>query len=242
MATTRTVRQLLERALKRIEVYEVGQTTDSSDIQNALEVFQDLIAEHAGSLFIPYYVQESLSMVASQASYTIGENGTPDLDTQRPEQIIGAFVREGTYDYPLRIIQEQGYRLILSKDTESSRPEYLYYNPTAPNGTIYLYSTPTTTDSLYIVSLKTLTEPTTLTQNVLDDLSIPRNYHNHLSYMLAVELAPEYGLTPNPIIIAKADMALSDIKAINLARTIQPAGIDLANQNTGRPNILTLGA
>lgn len=235
----RTVRELLERALKKIQVYDVGETTDPEDINNALEVFQDLIAEFSGGLIVPQTVTEYFSMVASQSSYTIGESGSPDKNTQRPEKIIDAFVRSSNYDYPVVIIDIESYNSIVSKSSTASRPEYLHYNPTTPNGTIYLYPTPSSTDSLYITSIKSLSEPTSLTEDVLDDVEIPRNYHNPLAWLIAIELCPEYGKVVTPIMANKAERAISELMALNLARSIKPATIELAHQRLGRPNILS---
>ena len=142
MATARTVRQLIESALKLCNVYEIGNTLQAKDTSNALRVLQDVIAEHCGDMSVPMVVQEAITLVVSKNSYTIGEYGSPDKNTQRPEQIIGAWVRDSSnYDYPVRIIGEKAYRKIVSKTTET-RPDRLWYNPTSPNGTIYVWCTP----------------------------------------------------------------------------------------------------
>lgn len=237
MATTRTVRQLLERSLRLIGALAIGETPEAAQTQTALQVLQDLIAERAGSLFVPIVVQEAITLVSAQASYTVGENGTPDLNTQRPEQIKDAWVRDSSNnDYPVRIIGEVDYNAIRDK-TISERPEKLWYNPTAPNGTIYTWPVAVVAESLYISSIKTLTEPTSLTQNLLNAVSIPRSYHNPLGFILAVELAPEYGRRPSDIVIAKAEIGENRIKALNLARTISPAviepGTDPESRGTG---------
>jgi hypothetical protein len=44
------------------------------------------------------------------------------------------------------------------------------------------------------------------------------------------------------LIVAKAEMALSEIMALNLARTIKPASIDLATHSSYRNNIFAMGS
>ena len=231
MATTRTVRQLIETSLKRCGVFEIGETPESEIMANSLQVLQDLLAERAGDFFVSYVVQEAITLVNAQNSYTVGEDGSPDLNTQRPEKILGAFIRDSNnHDYPVKVIGEKAYRLIASKTT-AARPEKIWYNPTAPNGTIYTWGTPTSAESLYISSLKTLTEPTSVTQNLLDTVGIPRNYHNPLAWMLAFELCDEFGKEPTVTIIARSQQAERDLVALNMARSIEPAHIEIGSKS-----------
>lgn len=228
MSTTRTVLELLERSLRGLGVFDITDTIPSEDIQGALRALQDLIAAEAGSLMVPSIVQEAVTLVVAQTTYGIGEEATADLDTQRPEQIIGAFVRTSSdYDYPIKIIGEIEYRKILDKTT-SGRPELLWYSPTSPNGTVYLYPVPDdATEAVYISSIKTLSEPSTLTDNLLDDVSIPRNYHNPLKWMLQLELCETYSVPPTPLMVKKDADARADIIGLNAARNAQPARLEI---------------
>ena len=231
MATVRTVRQIIEGAFRIIGVHEVGETPEPEDTATALETLQDIIAEHAGSWIIPFIVQQAITLVAGQASYTIGENGAPGLNTQRPEQINGAFIRSGGYDYPVNILGERAYRTMVDKTT-SGRPEWLWYNPTAPNGTIYVYPVPDdATDALWISSAKSLAEPTGLTQNMLDTVSIPRNYHNPLKKILALELCEEYGKPPSQLLMVQANESESRLLSLNAARMVSPAMLEVPGIN-----------
>ena len=227
MATVRTVRQLIDGALRLVGIYEVGETTRAEDTTRALQVLQDLLAEEAGSLFVPIIVYQGITLVASQATYTVGENGSPDLNTQRPEQIVGAFVRDsGDVDHPVAIIGEQQYKKIPDK-TASGRPEYIWYNPTVPNGIIYCYYVPDAAETLYIDSRKTLPEPTTLTENLLNTTGIARNYHNPLKWMLAMELCGEYGREPSKLIVSKNNSSKTKIIELNMARSVQPVNLEI---------------
>lgn len=228
MATARTVRELIDGALRIIGAYEVGETSAAADTTRALQVLQDILAEEPGSLMVPYLIQEKIDMVSAQSSYTVGENGSPDLNTQRPEQILSAFIRtSGGYDHFVQVFGEKHYALIPDKDSPG-RPENIWYNPTVPNGTIYCYPTPNnSTDDLYINSLKTLSEPTSLTSNLLNTVSIPRNYHNPLKWMLALELCEEYGKTPTVLMVKKDEDARQNIITLNAARMAQPAILEI---------------
>lgn len=228
MATSKTVRDLIESVLRVVGNLASEETPTAADTQIVLEAFQDYIAENAGDLFVPITTQEAITLVNAQNSYTLGENGSPDLNTQRPEQIIGAWIRDSNnLDYPIRLIGEREYRSIASKTT-AARPEMIWYNPTAPNGTIYTYPTPTTAESLYISSIKQLTEPTSLSDDILDDIGIPRNYHRPLKWILAEEVGEEFGASISKTITKNATMAKAKLISLNAARKVQPAMFELA--------------
>ena len=236
MATERTVRELIEGALRKIGVLAMGETLDTVEAKTALEVLQDIIAAKSGSLFVPIVSQEAITLVIAQGSYTIGEDGSPDLETQRPEKIIDVWVRDsGNYDHPVDIIDEWNYNAIPSK-TMPGRPDRVWYNPTAPNGTLYAYPVPDAAESLYISSIKSLTEPTALTEDLLNDVYIPRRYHSPLQWMLALELCPEYGKSADAVVIAKAAQGERDLESLNVARSIKAAVIEIGTSG-GRGNL-----
>lgn len=227
MATTRTVRELLEGALRKVGVYELGETQDIEEMNNALQTFQDMLAAQGGTLLVPYEVQEAITLVVGQASYTIGENGTPSLNTQRPEKIIGAWIRDSSnYDYPVEIIGEKQYRGIVSKTTPG-RPDKVWFSPTSPNGTIYTYPTPNSAEALWITSIKSLTEPTALTENLLNTYGIERKYHLPLQWLLVAELADEKGRPISPLMAAKIAKAERDLLSLNVARRVQPVSLEV---------------
>ncbi len=240
MATARTVRELIEGAFRRAGIYEIGETPEATETSNALKVFQDLIAEQSGTILAPITVTEGITLVVAQASYTVGENGTPSLNTQRPEQIIGSYVRSGSYDYPVEVVGEEYYRTLIDK-TLSGMPEKIWYNPTAPNGTIYAYPVPDAADTLYIQSVKSLSEPTSLTQNLLDTVTIPRKYHNPLCWMLALEMCEEYGKAPSQLMVSRSEEGKRQLMAMNFSRKCNPVYIEagVTTSRNRRGNILT---
>lgn len=227
MATVRTARNVIDDALRTIGVFAPGETPPAADTQTGLDYLQNLLAEWSdGGLVVPITVTEAVTLVVAQASYTIGESGSPGLNTVRPEHIIHAYVRRGGVDYLVDIIGAREYNSLPDKDT-AGLPEYLFPLYAAPNMTIYLYPVPDAADSLYITSRKTFTEPTTLTEAILNTTGLPRNYYNALKFNLALELAPEYGVTPNAFIIGRAIETLSTLKALSLARTVEAVELDI---------------
>lgn len=229
---TRTILQLIRSTYRKLGIYASGEAIGADDINDGLLSFQDMIAEWAlEGLLVPSVIQESFPLVDGQIVYTIGEN-TADIATARPQQIITAFVREGTTDYPVRIINERGYSALTDKSNGGSRPEYLWYNPTAPNGTISIYRAPSGTYTMYITSLKAFTDSAGLTDDAFADIGIPREYHNPIIYNLAVQLAPENGIAVSDLSIVAplAESGKSKIKSLTAASRVQPAQIEFAGR------------
>jgi hypothetical protein len=229
MATVRTTLDLITAALQTIGAYAASETLAAPDAEIGLETLQDLLAEWSdGGLMIPCLVTESLSMVVGQVSYTVGESGAPDLNTVRPEQVIGAYIRDsGGYDYPVEIIGESQYRALTTKSGTSGRPDRLYPKYSVPNATIYLYPEPDSTDTLYLVSNKTFIEPVLYTENLLNTTQLPRNYFNALKWNLAIELCTPFLREPTPLMVKRASDTKNTIKKLNMARTVEPVVIDI---------------
>jgi len=139
----------------------------------------------------------------------------------------------------LEIIGMTAYAELLSKASSSTRPTHLWYNASAPNGTVYVWPPPDTTDALYIRGVKPFTEPSTLTQDLLNDTEIPRNYHAPLKWNLAVEIATEYGREPTPFMVLNATKGYNRILGINAARRAQAVSLECPGLHGEDYSILT---
>lgn len=240
MATppTRTVRQLIQKAYQKISVYASGETVENDDMDDGLMSFQDMLAEWSGDgMLIPIVTQESFPLVSGQATYTIGEDGA-DVDTVRPDDIVNAFIRDTTYDYPVRVIGQRAFSRFGDKLNSGDRPEYLWYNPTTPNGIISLYRPPVGSYDLFIESEKPLTDGAKLTDKVMLELSIPRYYHNPIVYNLALELAPENGVDPAALVIVKAENGKDMIRSLNAANKVNAIALDFVNDRYGNQDLV----
>lgn len=231
MPTARTATHLIDGALALNAIFPRGGTPDANFRTDALTALQDLLAE----LEIPWSTWEAITLVVGQESYTVGENGSPDLDTVRPNQITGAFVRNASNrDYPVGIIDEGQYKLEVDKGTANSRPKQLWYNPTSPNGTVYTIPAPAAIESLYICSDKPMAEPATIDTDILNTTLIPRAIYNDLKWILAEEIAPRYGKVPSRKVEKRADEGRDNILRIDAIRKAGVTQLDLAAISSSR--------
>ncbi len=235
MATARTAQTLIDAALGLNGLYPPGGTPNTHFRAEALIALQDLIAE----LELPYATWEPITLVATQSSYTVGENGSPDLSTVRPEEITGAFVRDASnYDHYVRVLRENQWLIISSKTGISGRPNEIWYNPTIPNGIVYVRPVPASGESLYIASDKPMTEPVALTTDILNTTGIARNTYNPLKWILAEEVAPRYGKEATRTMALRAQDGRETITRINAIRKVEPAQLDVGAFSGRRYNIL----
>jgi hypothetical protein len=240
MATVRTVNRLIRSVLSDIlGIYNPNQTISAADALTVREAIQDRLAAWAGQITIPVVNSETFAMVPGQASYTIGESGSPSLNTPRPDQIIGAIIREDSVDSGLSIITESQYRGILDKTTPGT-PRKIYVSYTTPNITVYLYPVPDATDSIYLSTVKPYTEPTGYTQDTFATLGLPGYVYNTLKWRVAIDVAPGFKADVNQLIISNYNEAEANMMAINLANTMRPVDVELAYSkynNYGRATV-----
>jgi hypothetical protein len=111
----------------------------------------------------------------------------------RPLRITNAFTRLTTsgssLDYPISIISQDRYAEIGFKGIAAPWPIALWYNPTAPLGTLYFYQNPSNAGQLHLFTDTILSTFSTLNQTY----NLPQGYSRFLKWALAKELAPEYG-------------------------------------------------
>jgi hypothetical protein len=124
-------------------------------------------------------------------------------------------------DYPLKLVTANTYRDIAQKSF-SGTPNWLYYSPTYPYGTIYLAPL-ASGDTITIESLKPLTEPTGNSST----LSFPPGYEEALKFNLAVRLAPEYGRQPDQIVVEMAISSLTHLKNKVAADRVELAKLEI---------------
>jgi len=123
MATGQT---LVDRASRLLGLINSGESPTSAESADALIAINSMLDSWRNDRLMAYALQnETLAMVASQASYTIGPSG--DLNTVRPVSIESAFMREGNIDYPVRVIDAEEFNSIPDKTSTSNLVQFVYY-------------------------------------------------------------------------------------------------------------------
>lgn len=220
-----TARTLIKGALRKIGVIASGETPTAAEMQDGLEALQMMLRNWSAQNIRLYYTdQETLTMDGSE-SYTIGSGG--DLDTVRPASVRGAWHD----DWPVKIIDEDRYRQIRMSTSSTGTVEYLWYAPEYPLGVLYPW--PQGGSTLYIDSLKPLTDPTALT----DSVAFPPEYDEAIVFNLAVRMAPEFEKEPSITVHQIAAAALQRLETRNFAEQVNAITPDLIKLNHARYDI-----
>ncbi len=211
-----TLIELITMCIKDIGAYNGTLDADEAqDAVNALNVMVDMW--NAEGLDVYASTRESKLLTAGTATYTWGTPGGT-INTARPVRLLAAYINDTANDYPVDIISEEQYNSIPQK-TDTGRPFCLYYNPTYPLGTIYLFYVPDLGSyTLHLDSEKDLATFSTLTAAI----SLPPEYMAALRWNLGVELCPSYKKPVSPKMEQMAQRSLSIIKRLNASNKLKP--------------------
>lgn len=210
----KTALELITAAMRVLGKLESGGTPTSNEQSDGLENLIIMLREWSADGFMVFvYAEDSHTLTSGTASYTIGSGAT--ISTTRPVKIQGAYLRDGGgLDHPITIIGAEKYRSIAQKSTGSDTPKWLHYLPGYSQGTIYLF--PPGGGTLYLHSLKQLSEPAA----VGNDVVFPGEYDAAIKWNLACEMASEFGREPTPFMMQRAAQTKRNVININAALSL----------------------
>ncbi len=206
--------QILEQAFQMATITQPGEPLSAADIttgMNTLNMFLGKISVDINPLWaVETY---SSTLIAGQASYTIGPTGT--FTSKRPLafQIVQFSLSIGNTPVNQNLIPlSPGDLASLSLPTVSSVPIYFSYNPTIPNGTITIYPPPVASYPINLVYFVALDTADTYTNYVF-----PPGYDLMVISNLATLLCIPYGRTGDTVYGPLARLASSTLQTITSA-------------------------
>lgn len=210
-------------ALRLISSLAPGEGIPGLESDTVLSALNMLLASFsAQNLMAPYRTLESFTLTAGQASYTIGQSGSPNFSTVRPDSITNVFRRDSSgQDTPLWAWTKEQYNAAPNKSVAGS-PDWYYYDAQYPNGILYLYAPPDKAETLFVESLK----PVAQFSSLAADMALPGEYALALTHLLAEQLAPQYGMPISPDL----RKLITDAKAMIRRKNVKPfvAAVDPA--------------
>lgn len=231
-----TAGDVISRALQLNGTHGPGKSTSDDDYAAGLAALNSMVDSWRNDKLMCWAERvEALTLSAGVSTYTIGPGGT--LNTDRPVEIDGAYIVQGTTSYPiLRQLSEQEYAAIGLKGATSSWPEAFLFRADYPLATIIVYPVPTMTTTMNLITRKPFTGFTAIT----DTVSLPPGWQKALEFNLAVDIAPTWQTTPPPLVMKGAIESLKGIKNSNLFAHPNRVDIDLGPMFTPRrQNIIT---
>ena len=218
---TYSARTLITASYRKITVKPLGETLGGEILVVGLENLNTLLFNLAAmGITIFSSVKENFSLVTGTTDYTIGDGGT--FDTIRPNEVLGGYIRDADFDYPVTTIFEKDYRRIRHKQSQG-RPRNVYFQPEYPLGILSFYFNPDQAYDYHIWSLKHFAEITE--SNIAAALVFPPEYRRYLVYNLAVDSAPEWG-KPVPASVERTALKTErNVVSLNAARRAGPVAI-----------------
>lgn len=224
---------IIDRAMRLIGELEPGQSTPALESIDVLVALNALVGSWRLERLMCWATQdESVPLVSGNTSRSLGPSG--DFVTNRPDDVISAYVVYGSSSIPVDVISSAKWDAIAVKTSTSDTPYKLYYEPQVPNGVAYLWPVPTASSTLH---LRTKTPFTGFT-SVTDAPSLPPGWDQALATNLAVSIAPENETEAKASVVMAARLSKAAIKLVN-SRPIE-AVTDLALLfRSRRSNIFT---
>lgn len=218
-----TIRDVVTRSLKLIEEVGAGQEVTGEQATDGLASLITMVDGWSiQNKLVFTETRENFSLTVNDPDYTIGSGG--DFNTTVPIEIEAAFVRDASgNDTPLEIIGAEEYANIPNK-SQSGIPAKMYFDGNYPLATILIWPVPNQASSIYIYSKKPLSNFSSLD----DVLSVPSGYERAFIYNLAIEIAPEYGKTPSPVVIKIAGESKKALESANSTNDTVILSVDSA--------------
>ena len=224
--------------MRLIGVLPESQEPSPEDAQICLDALNEM-QEAAGLLRAAVFMiqQDLLPWPAFQVSRTIGIGG--DISLPRPIQLEeGCFTRDSDgMDQDLWQIRErQEYDALPNKTEVKGRPRAIFYEPSYPLATIYLYPVP----DVQITVVINHRQPLQQFDSLNTVLSMPPGYRKAIRFNLACTIHPEFPTAnlPQSVIEMAAD-ALANIQRLNQPRPTMENRMAMMYGRGGRFSIRT---
>jgi hypothetical protein len=207
-----TAKDIFKRSLRLLQVLDAGEEPTAQEAEDCLTALNAMLDIWSVQRLYVYSInEETLSWAGSAQSRTIGSGG--NFSTTRPTKIEpSTFFTTGGNDYSIMLLDTfESYTAISDKSTESTIPEYLYYNAAHPLGVLYIWPVPPATLSLKLHSTSQLSSLAATTTT----FSMPPGYEDAVSFSLAERLAPEFGVAVPPEVVKTGAANRRAIKRLN---------------------------
>lgn len=215
---------IITQAWVRLGIGSPGDIMPANESSNGLVELNIMIDEFSAARDLVYEILQQLFLLTNAQSFSIGPTATVPFNVARPAKIENAMIRVGGLDHHVDLISQQDWLEIIDKGATGTAPSKLYYDPQVPNAVINLHPIPlcNVATDLILGTWTSINQFATLATTA----NLPPAYYSLLVSGLAIKLAPTYGSTVDPTVLAlrKDDFteALSAVRALNAAIQMVP--------------------
>lgn len=212
-----TARDLITEALIEMGAYAEGQAVGPADAAVGLNKFNRILDEwNADNVLIYDTPFTTFTLVPNLSPHTIGPNAATFAQTQRPIKIISASLVLNNVtpnvNNPMYIRDADWWANQRIQSLATTFPTDLYYEPSIPNGQLWIWPVPT-------INYKIQLQMQTILNQVLigDTLTLAPAYKQALIYTLAEELCPSFGKTLSATLAGLATRSRARVMDANTA-------------------------
>ena len=214
-----SARQIGTTALLLLGVASAEQPISAFMAQNALEALNTLLDSWATERLLTFTRPKiPLLLEPGRATYTWGVSEPPaDIPGEPPVRLeLALLTVEDTtpgLEWEVAILDQSTYEAgVTIKQLTSSYPTAVYLEPTRPVANVHVWPVP---DHPYTLQL--LPWSAHAPYAGWDDvLPWPNGYQRAMQFNLALELAPQYGVEPSPLVLRTAEDSKRAIFPINV--------------------------
>lgn len=230
-----TALDLIGQSLKIIGVLAAGESVQAADAKDCLTCLNQMLDRWSNEKMMVYHITSSLyDIVPGVGTYSIGPGATWDTGVRRPIMVQkwGAFVRQtispSLYnDYKLDYIPADRYANIFLKKLTTNFPSSWTFETAWPVGTIKLFPVPTLALQFGLNSFDQFS-----TFNLTDYVELPPGYESAIVYNLALDISPQYGVDPMPMVLKRANQAKINLQTTNSDQIIMTTDESLISHGT----------
>jgi hypothetical protein len=196
-----TALELIEAAMSKLGKLAAGDTVSAEDAAVCLKRLNSmtLSLENEG-LFNYTTTNTTATLPAATTSRTIGP--AMQIAMVRPIRLLkGSFSRLSGIDYPLDPISEQEYNEISLKSSIGAvAPCVCFFDGGNPTGIVYFWPTAGSSVELHLIS----PAPGGVATTTASTYDFPPGYQDMYENNLAIAIAPDFNMTPSPLVIGMA--------------------------------------
>lgn len=227
-----TVRDLINATFRLLGIVAEGESCTASQANNALESLNDMIETlNLDNLMVYTISRQTFPLTINQQSYTLGTGG--NFNQSRPVRIENASVlltgASPQIELPIEMMRDQDWQDVVVKSVTSSFPLSMYADGGFPLNTLYFWPIPAQACSVVLYMWNQIQPYAALG----DTVTFPNGYRRALRYLLACELAPEYGMEPPATVRQMAETSKDWIRKQNWTPSLATCESMLGSSNFG---------
>lgn len=204
---------------RKLGLLDVAEPMPADWAELALEELNAMLTTLGTAKLNVYTIDRTVfPLVIGQQAYTLGASGA-DFNMPRPQRIDMLSVvpaSDPTLEIPIEMDTEETWREIGIKSTTCSWPTECLVTNGFPKWTLEFWPVPSELSSVVVYSWGPLQQ----FSNLDAALAMPEGYEDWAVYNLAVRMAPNFKMQPDPIITGLASEARQLIKTANFAPVI----------------------